>query len=189
MSRLPRFANSLALHRYQCTRLRRKSDLNFSRSIWSTSPHHTIIITSSSRVPRARRVGQRDRSSRVTAETTHAARGKKKEPYIELSELTNSEITIVVQRDQKFYSSVPGTYPRGSRKTPPHRDIRGRVLRLANLHQRLTPPSTTQMVHYINSSPVFIQVRRNRSRRPALGGREKNSTRQLPSLCSFPSVC
>ena len=29
----------------------------------------------------------------------------------------------------------------------------------------------------------------NRSRRPALGGREKNSTRQLPSLCSFPSVC
>jgi len=26
------------------------------------------------------------------------------------------------------------------------------------------------MVHYINSSPVFIQVRRNRGRRPALGG-------------------
>ena len=31
--------------------------------------------------------------------------------------------------------------------------------------------------------------RRNRSRRRALGGREKNSTEQLPSLCSFPSVC
>ena len=28
-------------------------------------------------------------------------------------------------------------------------------------------------MHYINSSPVFIQVRRNRSREPALGGREK----------------
>ena len=27
------------------------------------------------------------------------------------------------------------------------------------------------------------------SRRPALGGREKNSTRQLSCLCSFPSVC
>ena len=26
------------------------------------------------------------------------------------------------------------------------------------------------MVHYINSSPVFIYNRRNRSRRPALGG-------------------
>ena len=28
-----------------------------------------------------------------------------------------------------------------------------------------------------------------RSRRPALGGREKNSTRQLSRLCSFLSVC
>ena len=35
-----------------------------------------------------------------------------------------------------------------------------------------------QMVHHINSSPVFIHNRRNRSRRPALGGREKSSTRQ-----------
>ena len=32
------------------------------------------------------------------------------------------------------------------------------------------------MVHHINSSPVFIHTRRHRSRRPALGGREKNST-------------
>ena len=31
------------------------------------------------------------------------------------------------------------------------------------------------MGHYINSSLVFIYIRRNRSRRPALGGREKNS--------------
>jgi len=46
-----------------------------------------------------------------------------------------------------------------------------------------------QLVHYINSSLVFIHNRRNRRRRRALGGREKNSTRQLPSLCSFPSVC
>ena len=63
------------------------------------------------------------------------------------------------------------------------------VLRLAKIHQRLTVPSTVQMVHYFNSSLVFIQVGRNRSRRPALGGREKNSTRQLSSLCSFPFVC
>ena len=35
----------------------------------------------------------------------------------------------------------------------------------------------------------FADNRRNRSRRPALGGREKNSTRQLSRLCSFPSVC
>ena len=63
------------------------------------------------------------------------------------------------------------------------------VLRLAKIHQRLMAPSTVQMGHHINSSPVFIHNRRNRSRRPALGEREKNSTRQLPSLCSFPSVC
>ena len=50
-------------------------------------------------------------------------------------------------------------------------------------------PFTVQIVHYINSSPVFIHTRRNRSRRPALGGREKNFTRQLSRLCSFPSVC
>ena len=37
----------------------------------------------------------------------------------------NSQITIVVRRDQIFHSSGPGTYPRGSRKTPPHGDIRG----------------------------------------------------------------
>ena len=32
------------------------------------------------------------------------------------------------------------------------------------------------MVHHINSSQVFIHNRRHRSRRRALGGREKNST-------------
>ena len=74
-------------------------------------------------------------------------------------------------------------------RPPPHGDIRGWILRAAKIHQRLTVPSTVQMVHHISSSPVFIHIRRNRSRRPALGGREKNSTRQLPSLCSFPSVC
>ena len=37
----------------------------------------------------------------------------------------------------------------------------------------MTPPSTVQIVHYINSSPVFIHNRRNRSRRPAFGGQEK----------------
>ena len=47
-----------------------------------------------------------------------------------------------------------------------HRDIRGRVLRLAKIHQRWTPPFFVQMVHHINSSPVFIQVGRNRSRLP-----------------------
>ena len=54
----------------------------------------------------------------------------------------------------------------------PRGDIRGRVLRLAKIHQRLTPPSTAQLAHYINSSPVFIHTRRNRSRRRALGGRK-----------------
>ena len=34
----------------------------------------------------------------------------------------------------------------------------------------LTPPSPVQIVHYINSSPVFIHNRRNRSRRPASEG-------------------
>ena len=62
-------------------------------------------------------------------------------------------------------------------------------MRLAKIHQRLTAPSTFQMVHHINSSLVFMHNRRNRSRRHALGGREKNSTRQLSRLCSFPSVC
>ena len=36
----------------------------------------------------------------------------------------------------------------------PRGDIRGRVLRLAKIHQRLTPPFTVQIVHYINSSSV-----------------------------------
>ena len=36
------------------------------------------------------------------------------------------------------------------------------VLRLAKIHQRLTVPSTVQMVHHNNSSPVFYN-RRNRS--------------------------
>ena len=58
----------------------------------------------------------------------------------------------------------------------PHGDIRGWILRAAKIHQRLTAPSNIQIVHYINSSPVFTHTRRNRSRRPALGGREKNST-------------
>ena len=36
----------------------------------------------------------------------------------------------------------------------------GWVLPLAKIHQRLTPPSTIQLVHYINSSPVYL-IRRN----------------------------
>ena len=42
------------------------------------------------------------------------------------------------------------------------------------------------MVHHINSSSVFIHNRRNRSRRPALGGREKNSRRRTSA--GFPSL-
>ena len=58
-------------------------------------------------------------------ETTDTGRGMQKEPTTVLSGLPNSRNTIIIQRDQKFHSSPPGTYPRGSRKTPPHRDIRG----------------------------------------------------------------
>ena len=58
-------------------------------------------------------------------ETTDTGRGMQKEPTTVLSGLPNSRNTIIIQRDQKFHSSVPGTYPRGSRKTPPPRDIRG----------------------------------------------------------------
>jgi len=39
-------------------------------------------------------------------------------------------------------------------------------LRQLKIHQRLKAPFTVQMVHHINSSPVFIHNRRNRSRRP-----------------------
>ena len=40
---------------------------------------------------------------------------------------------------------------------------------------------------YIISTPAqFSRIRRNRSRRRATGGREKNYTRQLSRLCSFP---
>ena len=41
----------------------------------------------------------------------------------------NSQIIIVVRRDQIFQSNGPGTYPRGSRKTLPRGDIRGHHLR------------------------------------------------------------
>ena len=58
-----------------------------------------------------------------------------------------------------------------SRKAPPRHSR-------MNLAARQNTPaidgaSTVQIVHYINSSPVFIHNRRNRSRRPALGGRER----------------
>ena len=107
----------------------------------------------------------------------------------DMNDTPNSQFIVAFRRDQIFQSSGPGTYPQGSRKTPSRGDIHGCVLWIAKIHQRLTPPSTVQIVHYINSSPVFIQVGRNRSRRPALGGREKNSTRQLSRLCSILSVC
>ena len=60
-----------------------------------------------------------------------------KEPTTVLSGLPNSRNTIIIQRDQKFHSSVPGTYPRGSRKTPPHRDIRKLDAREAEEAERL----------------------------------------------------
>ena len=34
----------------------------------------------------------------------------------------------------------------------------------SDIHQRLAPPSIVQLMHHINSSPVFIQLRRNRKR-------------------------
>ena len=57
-------------------------------------------------MPRARRVGQRDRSSRATAETTRARCGKNKEPYIELSDLTNSEITKGVDEPTPMHEAT-----------------------------------------------------------------------------------
>ena len=67
---------------------------------------------------------------------------------------------ILVRRYQRF--QIPGTSAlRLARDITPD-------LRL--VHQRLTPPSTIQLVHYINSSPVFIHIGRNRSRRPAPEG-------------------
>ena len=58
-------------------------------------------------------------------ETTDTGRGMQKEPTTVLSGLPNSRNTIIIQRDQKFHSSPPGTYPRGSPKTLPRGDIRG----------------------------------------------------------------
>ena len=45
----------------------------------------------------------------------------------------------------------------------------------------MTLPSTVQMVHYINSSPVFIHNRRNRSRRPALTSAAQRVVLQPPT--------
>ena len=61
----------------------------------------------------------------LRAGATDTGRGMQKEPTTVLSGLPNSRNTIIIQRDQKFHSSPPGTYPRGSPKTLPRGDIRG----------------------------------------------------------------
>ena len=75
----------------------------------------------------------------------------------------NSQFIIVVHRDHSFIARGPKTHSRPRKDRRAQRRHYGfRRRRAAKIHQRLTPPSTVQLVHYINASLVFIHNRRNR---------------------------
>jgi len=56
-------------------------------------------------------------------------------------------------------------------------------------HVEMWPYVASAAVAFESHAATACSIFQYRSRRPAPGGREKNYTRQLPSLCSFPSVC